>query len=50
MGSKLLGFSDYEQKAAKKQTYQEKFLVEIEDVLSWKDVISLIEPHYLKSS
>ena len=35
MGSNKLGFSDYEQTTAKKQTKREKFLAELEVVVPW---------------
>jgi IS5 family transposase len=50
MGGKQLGFSDYEQTTAKKQTKREKFLAEMEAVVPWDALIALIEPHYPKSS
>jgi IS5 family transposase len=50
MGGKQLGFSDYEQTTAKKQTKREKFLAEMEVVVPWDALISLIEPHYPKTS
>jgi IS5 family transposase len=34
-GGKQLGFSDYEQITAKKQTKREKFLSEMEAVVPW---------------
>jgi hypothetical protein len=48
MGSKQLGFSDYELTTAKKQTKREKFLSEMEAVLPWQALIDLTEPHYPK--
>jgi IS5 family transposase len=50
MGSKQLGFSDYELTTAKKQTKREKFLSEMEAVVPWQALIDLIEPHYPKAS
>jgi len=50
MGGKQLGFSDYEQTTAKKQTKREKFLAEMEAVVPWDALINLIEPHYPKAS
>ena len=50
MGGKQLGFSDYEQTTAKKQTKREKFLAEMEAVVPWRALIELIEPHYPKTS
>jgi len=50
MGGKQLGFSDYEQTTAKKQTNREKFLAEMEAVVPWQVLIELIEPSYHKTS
>ena len=50
MGSKLLGFGDYEQSTAKKRTKRERFLSEMEAVVPWKKLLDLIEPHYPKTS
>ena len=50
MGSKQLGFGDYEQATAKKRTRRERFLAEMEKVVPWKALIDLIEPHYHKTS
>jgi hypothetical protein len=50
MGGKQLGFSDYDQTTAKKQTKREKFLAEMEAVVPWAALIALIEPHYPKTS
>jgi IS5 family transposase len=50
MGGKQLGFSDYEQSTAKKQTKREKFLAEMEVVVPWDALIDLIEPHYPRTS
>jgi len=50
MGSKQLGFSEYEQSTAKKRTRRERFLGEMESVVPWKALIDLIEPHYPKTS
>ena len=50
MGSKQLGFGDYEQSTAKKRTRRELFLGEMENVVPWKALIDLIEPHYPKTS
>ncbi len=49
MDGKQLGFSDYEQTTAKKQTKREKFLAEMEAVVPWQALIERIEPHYPKS-
>lgn len=50
MGSKQLGFGDYEQSTAKKRTKRERFLGEMEKVVPWKALLDLIEPHYPKTS
>lgn len=50
MGGKQLGFGDYEQSTAMKRTKRERFLPEMEAVVSWKALINLIQPHYPKSS
>ncbi len=50
MGGKQLGFSDYEQTTAKKQTKREKFLSEMEAVVPWQALMALIEPHDPKTS
>jgi IS5 family transposase len=49
MGGKQLGFSDYEQTTAKKQTKREKFLAEMEAVVPWDALVALIEPIYPKT-
>ena len=43
MGSKQLGFGDYEQATAKKRTRRERFLREMENVVPWKALLELIE-------
>jgi IS5 family transposase len=47
---KRLGFSSYEQTTAKKQAKRETFLAEMEAVVPWEALITLIEPHYPKAS
>ena len=49
MGCKQLGFGDYEQSTAKKQTKREKFLSEMDQVVPWQLLIDLIEPFYPKT-
>jgi IS5 family transposase len=44
MGGKQLGFGDYEQSTAKKRTKREKFLAEMEAVVSLKALIDLTSP------
>jgi len=50
MGSKQLGFGDYEQATATKRTRRERFLGEMEKVVPWKALLDPIEPHYPKTS
>jgi transposase, IS5 family len=50
MGSKQLGFSDYEQSTGKKRTKREKFLAEMEAVVPWQALLDLIDRHYPKTS
>jgi IS5 family transposase len=49
MGDNQLGFGDYEQSTAKKQTKREKFLAEMDNVVPWQALIDLIEPFYPKT-
>jgi len=49
MGAKELGFGDYAQSTAKKQTKCEKFLSEMDKVVPWQLLIDLIEPFYPKT-
>ena len=50
MGGKRLGFSDYQQNTAKKQSKRDKFLAEIELVVPCDALIDLIERHYSRTS
>jgi IS5 family transposase len=50
MVGKQLGFYDYEHTTGKKQTKREKFLAEMEAVVPWDALLTLIEPHYPKTS
>ena len=50
MGSKQLGFGDYEQSTAKKRTKRQRFLAVMEAVVPWKALLELIEPYYPKTS
>ncbi len=50
MGSKQLGFSDYELSTIKKQTRREKFLSEMEAGVPSQVLIALIEPHDPRTS
>ena len=45
MGGKQLGFSDYEQTTAKKQTKREKFLAEMEAVVPWDALVAPDRAH-----
>ena len=49
MGSKQLGFGDYEQSTARKRTRKERFLAQMEAVVPWKALIDLIQPCYPKT-
>jgi IS5 family transposase len=49
MGGKQLGFGDYEQCTAKKQTKRQKFLSEMDQVVPWQALTDLIEPVYPKA-
>jgi IS5 family transposase len=49
MVGKQLGFGDYEQSTAKKQTRREKFLAEMDTVVPWQPLVKLIEPCYPKT-
>jgi IS5 family transposase len=50
MEGKQLGFPDNEITSAKKLTKREKFLSEMEVVVTWQVLMDLIEPHYPKTS
>ena len=50
MGAKQFAFADYEQSTAKKRTKHERFLAEMDAVVSWKVLVELIELHYPKST
>lgn len=43
-----MSFVDAEYASKRKQTRRERFLIEMDQVVSWKGLIVLIEPHYLK--
>jgi len=49
MGSKQLGFGDFEQATAKKCTRRERFLGEMEKVVPWKALLDLIGSYYPKT-
>jgi IS5 family transposase len=49
MGSKQIGFGDYEKVTAKKRTRRERFLSEMEKAMPCKELFDLIEPHYPKT-
>jgi hypothetical protein len=44
-----LSFSDAEHAGKRKQTRREVFLAEMEQVVPWKALLALIEPHYPKA-
>lgn len=46
MGGRQLGFSDYQQRSAKKQTKREKFRAKLEVVVPVELLIGLLKPHY----
>ena len=50
MVSKQLGIDDYEQTTPKQRTRRERFLAEMEAVVTWEVLIDLVEPHYPKTS
>jgi len=43
------GFTDLEYVGEKRQTRREKFLAEMEQVVSWSLLIAQLEPHYPQS-
>lgn len=45
---KQMSFADAEYAGKRKQTRRERFLVEMDQVVPWKGLIALIEPHYPK--
>ncbi|MFC0710294.1 IS5 family transposase [Azorhizophilus paspali] len=45
---KQLSFADAEYAGKRKQTRKELFLIEMDQVVPWKGLIALIEPHYPK--
>ncbi|EKG35944.1 IS1479 transposase [Pseudomonas syringae pv. avellanae str. ISPaVe013] len=45
---KQMSFADAEYAGKREQTRRERFLIEIDQVMPWKDLIALIEPHYPK--
>lgn len=49
MRGRQLGYVDYEQVTVKKRINREKFRAEMDEVVQWKVLIVLIEPHYPKS-
>ncbi|ATB57055.1 Xfu1 transposase [Xanthomonas citri pv. fuscans] len=44
-----LTFGDAEYDGKRKRTRREVFLAEMEQVVPWKELLGLIEPHYPKS-
>ena len=45
---KQMSFADAEYAGKRKQTCRERFLIEMDQVVPWKGLITLIEPHYPK--
>lgn len=45
---KQMTFADAEYAGKRKQTRKELFLVDMDQVVPWKDLIALIDPHYPK--
>jgi len=45
---KQMSFADAEYAGKHKQTRRERFLIEMDQVVPWKGLIALIEPHYPK--
>ena len=45
---KQMTFADAEYAGKRKQTRRERFLIEMDQVVPWKGLIALIEPHYPK--
>ncbi|VVN47181.1 IS5 family transposase [Pseudomonas fluorescens] len=45
---KQMSFADAEYARKRKQTRRERFLIEMDQVVPWKGLIALIEPHYPK--
>lgn len=45
---KQMTFVDAEYAGKRKQTRRERFLIEMGQVVAWKGLITLIEPHYPK--
>jgi IS5 family transposase len=45
---KQMSFADAEYAGKRKQTRHERFLNEMDQVVPWKGLVTLIEPHYPK--
>lgn len=45
---KQMSFADAEYAGKRKQTRRERFLIEMDQVVPWKPLLALIEPHYPK--
>jgi len=45
---KQISFADAEYAGKRKQTRRERFLIEMDQVVPWKGLVALIEPHYPK--
>ncbi len=44
---KQMTFSDAEYAGKRKQTRKELFLIEMDQVVPWKGLIALIDPHFM---
>ncbi len=44
-----MSFSDFEYAGKRKQNRRERFLAEMEQVVPWRGLMALIEPHYPKA-
>ena len=45
---KQMSFADAEYAGKRKQTRRERFLIEMDQVVPWKGLVTLIKPHYPK--
>jgi len=45
---KQMSFANAEYAGKRKQTRRERFLIEMDQIVPWKGLINLIEPHYSK--
>ena len=44
-----MSFTDAELTLKKKQTRRERFLVQLDELVPWADLLAVIEPHYPRS-